>query len=74
MTKTIMKDNSSKELRDYFLNSMEYRNRVINGHWRIYNNYVPSLEHNIVQLEDIRNELQIISDKEFKVISKKEKI
>jgi len=72
MTKTITKDNSSKELRDYFLKSMEYRNRVINGHWRIYNNYVPSLEFNIAQLEEIRNELQIISDKDFIVISKKD--
>jgi len=72
MTKTITKDNSSKELRDYFLKSMEYRNRVINGHQRIYNNYVSSLENYIVQLEEIRNELQIISDKDFKVISKKD--
>jgi hypothetical protein len=72
MTKTIMKDNSSKELRDYFLKSMEYRNRVINSHWRIYNNYVPSIENNIVQLVEIRNELKIISDKDFKVISKKD--
>jgi len=72
MTKTITKDNSSKELRDYFLKSMEYRNRVINGHQRIYNNYVLSLENYIVQLEEIRNELQIISDKDFIVISKKD--
>jgi hypothetical protein len=72
MNKTITKDNSSKELRDYFLKSMEYRNRVINGYWRIYKDYVPSLENYIVQLEEIRNELQIISDKDFKVISKKD--
>lgn len=72
MTKTITKDNSSKELRDYFLKSMEYRNRVINAHHLIYNNYVPNLEDYIVQLEDIRNELQIISHKDFKVISKKD--
>jgi hypothetical protein len=72
MTKTIMKDNSSKELQDYFLKSMEYRNRVINSHWRIYNNYVPSLEYYIVELEEIRNELKIISDSDFKIISKKD--
>ncbi len=72
MTKTIMKDNSSEELRNYFLKSMEYRNRVINGHWRIYNNYIPSLEFNIRELQGIRNELKIISDSDFKVMSKKD--
>lgn len=72
MTKTITKDNSSKELRDYFLKSMEYRNRVIKAYYLIYDNYVPNLEDYIGQLEEIRNELQIISHRDFKVVSKKD--
>jgi len=59
MRKTIMKDNSSKELQNYFLTSMEYRNRVINGYQRIFNNYVANLEVAIPMLEEIRSELKI---------------
>jgi len=59
MRKTIMKDNSSKELQDYFLNSMEYRNRVINGNQQIFNNYVANLEIFIPILEDIKSQLKI---------------
>ena len=72
MSKTIMKDNSSKELQDYFLNSMEYRNRVINGNQRIFNNYVQNLEFYIPRLEEIRTELRMINDSDFTEISKKE--
>jgi hypothetical protein len=59
MRKTIMKANSSKELQNYFLTSMEYRNRVINGYQRIFNNYVAGLEAAIPMLEEIRSELKI---------------
>lgn len=72
MGKTIMKDNSSKELQNYFLTSMEYRNRVINGYQRIFNNYVANLEFFIPILERVRTELKIINDSDFIEISKKD--
>lgn len=72
MSKTIMKDNSSKELQNYFLTSMEYRNRVINGYQQIFNNYVANLELFIPILEGIRTDLKIIEDSNFSEISKKE--
>lgn len=61
--KTIMRNNSSKELQDYFLTSMEYKHRVIQANQYIYNNYVPLIEYSILTLKDIKKELQILIDK-----------
>ena len=58
MSKTIMKDNSSKELQDYFLYSSEYRHRVINNYQLRYNNYVNGLENSITTLKGISNDLE----------------
>lgn len=54
ISKTITKDNSSKELQDYFVNSQEYRHYVISSYHKLYNNYIPILEYGIVELENIR--------------------
>lgn len=72
ISKTIMKDNSSKELQDYFLTSMEYKNRVVTGYNRVFNNYVPSLKIYISRLETIRTDLKILEIPNFSEISKKE--
>ena len=56
--KTIMRNNTSKELQDYFLTSMEYKHRVIQANQYIYNNYVPLIEYSILTLKDIKNEMQ----------------
>ena len=72
ISKTIMKDNSSKELQNYFLTSMEYKNRVATGYNRVFNNYIPSLKIYIPRLETIRTDLKIIEDPNFSEISKKE--
>ena len=61
--KTIMRNNTSKELQDYFLTSMEYKHRVIQANQYIYNNYVPLIEYSILTLKDIKKELQILIDK-----------
>lgn len=61
--KTIMRNNSSKELQDYFLTSMEYKHRVIQANQYIYNNYVPLIGYSILTLKDIKKELQILIDK-----------
>jgi hypothetical protein len=63
MGKTIMQDNSSKELQDYFLNSSEYRHRVISNYQLCYNNYVRMLKRIIPSLKEITEELKIILDK-----------
>ena len=72
MSKTIMKDNSSPELQNYFLTSIEYKNRVINGNQIIFNNYVPNLEIFIPILEDIRAQLTLKGNSNFTTASKKE--
>ena len=72
MSKKIMKDNSSKELQDYFLKSIEYRNHVTYANQQIFNNYVRHLKVSISTLEKIRDELKIISDSNFIVINKKD--
>jgi hypothetical protein len=61
--KTIMKDNSSKELQDYFLTSMQYKHHIIQANQDIYNNYVPTIEYSILTLKDIKKELQILVNK-----------
>ncbi|MGB5699586.1 DUF6090 family protein [Muriicola sp.] len=63
MGKTIMQDNSSKELQDYFLNSSEYRHRVISNYQLLYVNYVTELKTSIEALNAITNELNIILEK-----------
>ena len=70
MGKTIMKDNSSKDLQDYFLNNPEYRNYVIRGNQIIYNNYVVFLELILPRLQKLRNELKAKSDPEFRHLNK----
>jgi hypothetical protein len=54
----ITKDNSSKELQDYFLKSMEYKHRVFNFYQIIYNNYYPGLEFYISFLNNIKEQLK----------------
>ena len=61
--KTIMKDNSSKELQDYFLTSMEYKHHMIQANQDIYNTYVPIIEYSILTLKEIKKELQILVGK-----------
>ena len=63
MSKTIMKDNSSKELQDYFLYSSEYRHRVISNYSLIYVNYLTALKDAIEKLNDITEELKIVLEK-----------
>ena len=58
ISKRITKDNSGKELQDYFVNSQEYRHNVIYIYQLVYNNYVPLLRRTIPQIKEIRNELQ----------------
>jgi len=58
MSKTITKDNSSKELQDYFLTSMEYKHRVFYFYQLIYNNYYPGLDLAVSSLRDIEKQLK----------------
>ena len=61
--KTIMKDNSSKELQDYFLTNMEYKHRIIQANQYVYNNYVPAIEYSILTLKDIKKEIYSLLNK-----------
>ncbi|MBP1841693.1 DUF6090 family protein [Formosa algae] len=54
ISKRITKDNSSKELQDYFVNSQEYRHYVISSYQKLYNSYLPNLQFGIIELENIR--------------------
>ncbi len=63
MGKTIMQDNNSKELQDYFLNSSEYRHRVISNYQLLYVNYVTQLKTSIKKLNAIKEELNLILEK-----------
>jgi len=63
MGKTIMQDNSSKTLQDYFLYSSEYRHRVISNYSLIYVNYLRALKNAIETLNDTTEELKIILEK-----------
>ena len=60
ISKTIMKDNSSEELQDYFVNSDDYRNKVIYGYQQLYNseNYIPTINKFITQLKELEIELE----------------
>ncbi len=64
MSKNIMQNNSSKELQDYFLNSTEYRHRVIGNYQLIYVNYVGKLQDLIPALEKMKKDLKNSIDKE----------
>ena len=63
MSKTIMQNNSTTELQDYFLNSREYRHRVITNYNLRYINYIPSIKLSIETLNDITKELKLVLDK-----------
>lgn len=67
-----MTDNSSKELQDYFLTSMEYKNYVSNGYQIIFVNYVRFLEFSIRDLEDFRSELIINNNSNIHAISQED--
>jgi hypothetical protein len=58
MGKTIMKDNSSKELQDYFLYSMEYKHRVIYFYQLLYNNYYKGIATSISSLNSIKKQIE----------------
>lgn len=60
ISKTITKDNSSKELQDYFLNGDDYRNKVIYGYQQLYNgdNYMPTTSKFIRQLSELKVEVE----------------
>ena len=64
MSKTIMQDNSSKELQDYFLFSREYRHRVIDNYQLRYINYLGTLKQLIPALEIMKEDLNKIIAKE----------
>ena len=70
ISKTIMKDNSSKELQSYFLTNPEYRNEVSNAYQLIYGNYVRYLEFVIPTLENLRTQLKRMHDDDFVEIDK----
>lgn len=63
ISKNITKDNSSKELQEYFVNSQHYRHYVISSYQQIYNNYLPALKIVIPQLKKIKQELQNLINK-----------
>ncbi|MDO1501179.1 DUF6090 family protein [Winogradskyella maritima] len=63
MSKTIMQNNSSEGLQDYFLNSKEYRYHVINNYNTRYANYVASLKLSIATLNEITEELKVVLNK-----------
>jgi len=64
MSKTITKDNSSKELQDYFLASMEYNYRVFYFYQLLYNNYYRGLDSSVYSLKNIEEQLKVrIEDK-----------
>lgn len=63
MTKTIMQNNSSAALQDYFLYSKEYKHHVVNNYNIRYANYVVALKMSIATLNDITEELQLVLDK-----------
>lgn len=68
VSKTITSENSSKELQDFFLNSLRYKNEVALNHL-IINNYLSLIKQYIVQLEEIRTILKQKTDSDFISIS-----
>ena len=63
ISKRITKDNSSKELQDYFVNSQEYRHYVVSNYQKIYNNYLPALKSTLIELDKIRSAFKEIVNK-----------
>ncbi|GER59596.1 hypothetical protein ULMA_17040 [Patiriisocius marinus] len=63
ISKRITKDNSSKELQDYFVNSLEYRRYVISSYQKIYNVYLPNLQYGIVELKNLLKSINERIDK-----------
>jgi hypothetical protein len=57
-SKTIMQDNSSKELQDYFLYSMEYKNDIFYQYQLLYNNYHVGIARSLSSLENIKDQIQ----------------
>ena len=68
VSKTITSDNSSKELQDFFLNSLRYKNEVALNHLLI-NNYLRFIKYYIVEMEEIRTILKQMTDGNFISIS-----
>lgn len=69
ITTTITKDNSSKELQDFFLTSMRYRNEVSSTYQSITQLYIPFVRNYITELESIRTQLKLKTDEGFISIS-----
>jgi hypothetical protein len=63
MSKTILQNNSSAELQDYFLTSSEYKHRVINNYQLRYVNYLGTIKQLIPALEEMKKELEIVIKK-----------
>ncbi|MFD2725701.1 DUF6090 family protein [Hyunsoonleella rubra] len=65
ISKTIMKDNSSDALQNYFLRGIDYRNRVIYAYQQLYNsyNYIPSVNYFIERLTQLKPEIQNVLSK-----------
>ncbi|MDX1761361.1 MAG: hypothetical protein R3218_04330 [Christiangramia sp.] len=55
---TPRKDNTSKELQNYFLKNKEYRNFVISRYELVYEYYLPSLKQEIKKLKEVKRELE----------------
>jgi len=72
VSKTIMTNNSSKELQDYFLTSLEYKNSVSHGHQIIFVNYVRNLGWIIPYLEDLKSELILNNNSNLHAISQED--
>ena len=68
VSKTITSENSSKELQDFFLSNLRYKNEVALNHL-IINNYLSLIKHYIAQLEEIRTILKQKTDSDFISIS-----
>lgn len=68
VSKTIKSDNSSKELQDFFLNSLRYKNEVALNHLLI-TNYLYFIKHSIAALEEIRTLLKQKTNSDFISIS-----
>lgn len=68
VSKTITSDNSSKELQDFFLNSVRYKNEVALNHL-VISNYLGFLRFYILQLEEVRTLLKEKTDPDFISIS-----
>lgn len=68
VSKTIKSDNSSKELQDFFLNSLRYKNEVALNHLLI-TNYLYFIKHSIAVLEEIRTLLKQKTSSDFISIS-----